>query len=115
MENDDPLLMLVKYDGTEVLLSNIDDAMEHNILLKKMNYKESEIDSYFRIVINKDGADWTFACPSGYKNIPGREKRIETFYNDGIDHISKAINMIGYTSKIKIPERYRRHFNVLSE
>jgi len=115
MDNDDPLLMMVKFDSSEILLSNIDDAMEHIILLRKLNYNETSIDIFFRVVINKQGADWTFVCPSNYKGIKDRNRRIEIFNNDGIDEISKAIKLIGYMSSINIPDRYRRHFNILSE
>ncbi len=113
MQADDPLLMLVSYDGSEVLLSNIDDAFEHLILLKKLDYKETEIDRFFRLVLNREGADWTFVCPSNYKGISSKEKRIETFYEDGITQISIAIETVGYNVEIQIPQRYRRHFNML--
>jgi len=115
IQADDPLLMLVSYDGSEVLLSNIDDAFEHLILLKKLGYKETEIDRFFRLVLNQEGADWTFVCPSNYKGISNKEKRIETFYEDGITQISKAIETVGYNVEIQIPQRYRRHFNMLKE
>ena len=115
MQADDPLLMLVSYDGSEVLLSNIDDAFEHLILLKKLGYKETEIDRFFRLVLNQEGADWTFVCPSNYKGISSKEKRIETFYEDGITQISIAIETVGYNVEIQIPQRYRRHFNMLKE
>ena len=115
MQADDPLLMLVSYDGDEILLSNIDDAFEHLILLKKFDYQENEIDKFFKIILNQDGADWTFVCPSNYKGISNKEKRIETFYNDGITQISKAVQAIGYNVDIQIPQRYRRHFNMLKE
>jgi hypothetical protein len=110
---DDPLLMLVSYDGEEILLANIDDVFEHVILLKKLDYKETDIDKYFRIILNREGADWTFVCPSNYRGIGDKKKRIETFYSDGIDQISKAIQAIGYDVQIQIPQRYRRHFNML--
>jgi len=115
MQVDDPLLMLVSFDGNEILLSNIDDAFEHLILLKKLDYKENEIDKFFRVILNQEGADWTFVCPSNYKGITNKEKRIETFYNDGITQISKAIQTVGYNVEIQIPQRYRRHFNMLKE
>lgn len=109
MQVNDPLLMMVSYDGQEILLANIDDAVEHHILLKMLGYKETEIDRFFRVVLNQEGADWTFVCPSTYKGISNKEKRIEVFYNDGINQISKAIRTIGYKVEIQIPLRYRRH------
>ncbi|PKM81192.1 MAG: hypothetical protein CVU89_10440 [Firmicutes bacterium HGW-Firmicutes-14] len=113
MQVNDPLLMLVSYDGNEILLANIDDAFEHHILLKKLDYKDTEIDRFFRVVLNQEGADWTFVCPRGYKGISNQDKRMETFFNDGVNQISKAIRTIGYNAKIQIPQRYRRHFNML--
>lgn len=110
---DDPILMLVSIKGDLVLLSNIDDAFEHIILLRKLNYSELEIDKFFRVVVNRDGADWTFVCPSSYKGIHDTEKRIETFYKDGVNIITKALNIIGYNVEINIPKRFRRHFNML--
>lgn len=115
MQVDDPLLMLVSFNGKELLLSHIDDAVEHVILLRKLNYKETEIDQFFRVVLTQDGADWTFVCPGDYKGISNKDKRIETFFNDGINLISKAIKAIGYNVEINIPERYRRHFNMLGK
>ena len=47
IKNDDPLLVLLSYDGETGIISNIDDAMEHVILLKKVGRKETEIDSFF--------------------------------------------------------------------
>jgi len=111
IELDDPLLMLVAFDESEALVANIDDALEHSILLKKLDPKETEIDLFFRILLNRRGADWTFVCPSDYKGISDRDKRIETFYNNGILSISKAVGLLEYTANITIPDRYRRHFN----
>ena len=115
MQADDPLLMLVSYDGREILLANIDDAFEHHILLKKLDYKETEIDRFFRVIVNREGADWTFVCPSTYKGISSKEKRIEVFYSDGITQISKALQAVGYKVDIHIPQRYRRHFDMLKD
>ena len=111
---DDPLLLLVSFDGTEALVANIDDALEHSVLLKKFGYKETAIDGFFRAVLNRQGADWTFVCPGGYKGIADRDRRIEAFYNDGIAIISKAAGELGYKVDIDIPARYRRHFERLS-
>ncbi len=113
--DDDPLLMLVSFDKIEMLISNIDAAVEHNILLKKLNYSELDIDKFFRVVVNKDGADWTFVCPENYKNIKDKVRRIETFYNDGFEAISEALKLINYNVNIDIPKRYKRHLDTIKD
>ena len=115
IETDDPLLLLVAFDESVVLVANIDDALEHSVLLKKLDHKETEIDKFFRVVLNHQGADWTFVCPGDYKGIKDRDRRIETFYNDGVLIITKAVERLGYKAAITIPQRYRRHFDVLSK
>jgi hypothetical protein len=113
--NDDPLLVLVAFDGSEALAANVDDALEHAVLLRKLGLRDTRIDSYFRIVLNKAGADWTFVCPSDYRGIPNRERRIEAFYSDGIGAIAAAIKALGLPDvPVQIPARYRRHFDTLS-
>jgi len=42
IKHDDPLLMLVSLDGETVIVSNIDDSMEHHILLKKNGLFEND-------------------------------------------------------------------------
>jgi hypothetical protein len=114
-QSDDPLLLLVSFDESKAIVSNIDDSFEHSILLKKSGYKETDIDVFFRVVLNHQGAaDWTFVCPSGYKGITDRDGRIESFYNNGISAISKAVKQLGYDVHIDIPDRCRRHFNTQS-
>ena len=115
IRNDDPLLVLVSFDETEILLSNIDDSMEHHILLKQLGYRESDLDKYFRLVVNSEGADWTFVCPSGYAEIHDRDRRIRKYYNDGIDTISRALKQLAFNAAIHIPNRYRRHLNTLAQ
>lgn len=115
MQVNDPLLMLVKHDKSEIIIANIDDVFEHIILLRLMEYPESDIDKYFRVVINHEGADWTFVCPSAYNTIIDKQKRIEQYYNEGITTITEAIISIGYDCEINIPKRYRRHFNMIGE
>jgi hypothetical protein len=114
IELDDPLLLLVAFDESIALAANIDDALEHSVLLKKLGHKETELDIFYRVMLNRNGADWTFVCPSDYKGITDRDKRIETFYNNGILSIAKAIDILGYKATITIPDRYRRHFDALS-
>ena len=113
INNNDPLFLLVSFDGETVLISNADDSVEHVILLKQLGYKATDIDSFFRIIANKDGADWTFVCPSNYKGIKDKQHRLETFYADGFAAIRKALNAIGYKGEITIPVRYRRHMDMM--
>ena len=57
---DEPMLALISFDGKTAIMSQIDEAMEHHILFKKAGYKDTDIDKFFRIVLDKSGADWTF-------------------------------------------------------
>jgi hypothetical protein len=111
--NDDPLLVLVAFDQGEALVANVDDALEHAVLLRRMGRRDTDIDRYFRIVVNRTGADWTFVAPSDYAGIRDRDKRIETFYNDGISAITQALSALGYDVPIRIPDRYRRHWDTM--
>ena len=113
MTEDEPLLALISFDGKEAIISQIDEAMEHHILLSKVGRKDTDIDSFFRIVLDRSGADWTFVCPPDYKNIPFKDNRIEAFYKDGFAVISGFLHSIGYLVGINIPKRYSRHLNVL--
>ncbi len=114
-EQDIPLLLLISYNGKEVIASSVDDSLEHHILLKQVGYNETLIDSFFRIVVDKSGADCTFVCPSGYRGITDKNHRITCFYKDGFAVIPEVILAMGYMVGINIPTRYRRHFNLLSE
>ena len=114
VSNDEPLLALISFGGKTAIMSQIDEAVEHHILLMKSGYKDTDIDKFFRIVLDKSGADWTFVCPPDYKNIPFKDKRIEAFYKDGFSVISDFLHSIGYLVGINIPRRYRRHMNVLN-
>ena len=113
MKADDPLLLLVAHEGARLIVSNIDDAGEHLILLRLAGFKDLELDQYFRLVVNRDGADWTFVCPSDYAGITDKSKRIQTFYKDGFSTIPEALHEIGYMVGINIPRRYRRHFDMI--
>ena len=115
MAADEPLLVLISFDGKTAIMSQIDEAMEHHILLMKAGFKDTDIDKFFRIVLVKSGADWTFVCPPDYKGIQFKDKRIEAFYKDGFAVISDFLHSIGYLVGIDIPKRYRRHLDVLSE
>lgn len=115
MATDEPLLVLISFDGKRAIMSHVDEAVEHHILLMKTGFKDTDIDRYFRIVLDKSGADWTFVCPPDYKNIPFKDKRIEAFYKDGFAVISEFLHSIGYLVGINIPKRYSRHMSVLSD
>jgi hypothetical protein len=115
MAADEPLLVLISFDGKTAIMSQIDEAMEHHILLMKAGFKDTDIDKFLRIVLDKSGADWTFVCPPDYKGIQFKDKRIEAFYKDGFAVISDFLHSIGYLVGIDIPKRYRRHLDVLSE
>ena len=111
--DNEPLLVLISFDGETVITSQIDEAVEHHILLMKTGFKDTDIDKFFRIILDKDGADWTFVCPSDYKNIQDKQRRIGQFYKDGFSIISDVLHDLGYMVGINIPRRYIRHLNML--
>ena len=112
MQQDDPLLAVISFDGTIAAIAPIDDAVEHHILINKAGLT-TNIDEVFRIVVNKEGADWTFVCPSDYKQITDKRRRIAAFYKDGFALITELLSEIGYFVDVTIPRRYRRHFEEL--
>ena len=115
MAADEPLLILISFDRKTAIMSQIDEAVENHILLMDVGYKDTDIDKFFRIVLDQSGADWTFVCPPDYKNIPFKDKRIEAFYKDGFSVISDFLHSIGYLVGINIPKRYSRHLNTLGD
>lgn len=113
VKKDEPLMAVISFDGSKAYVCHLDDGVEHHILLQKVGYKGTEIDKFFRIIFDKEGADWTFICPPDYKNIKYRSKRIKEFYKDGIRTISEFLADFGYFCDIKIPKRYKRHFDAM--
>ena len=111
----EPLLLLISCDGETVIMSHLDEAVEHYILLMKTGFSDKDIDKFFRVVLDDEGADWTFVCPPDYKNITDRTRRIKQFYKDGFAVISDVLQQIGFMVGINIPRRYRRHFNAMME
>ena len=111
---DEPIFVLISFDGEEVIASQIDDAMEHTILLRLVKNSDKDLDKYFRLVVDHEGADWTFVCPPDYSSITRKEKRIEKFFKDGMMVIPKALKAMGYDVPVSIPKRYRRHFNIMN-
>ncbi len=114
MEQDDPLLVLISYNGETLITSQIDEAVEHHILLRKVNIPDTDIDKYFRLVVDHSGADWTFVCPLNYSSISRKDKRIECYFKDGMRIIPQALKAIGYDVPVAIPKRYRRHFDIMN-
>ena len=109
---DDPLLVLISHDGNTVIIGNIDFYGEHLLLLKNAGWDERCLDEFFRLIVTNSGADWTFVAPQGYKKIQDRNKRIETFYNDGINIITKVLSELQFNPEINIPKRYQRHLEI---
>ena len=111
----EPLLMLISFDGKTVIMSHIDEAVEHHILLMKAGFSDKEIDKYFRLVLDRESVDWTFICPPDYKNISDKTRRIKQFYKDGFAVISDVLQELGFMVGINIPRRYRRHFEIMGD
>lgn len=111
----EPLLIAISFDGETALISHMDDSFEHHILLAHFGIKQTDIDRYFRIVVDEGKAEWTFVCPPDYCGIKERQRRITRFYNDGMQLISRVLADIGYFSDIIIPRRYRRHFEAMGD
>ena len=115
VNEDEPLLVLVSFDGERLIACQIDEAVEHHILLKKAGFPDTDIDKYFRLVVDKNGADWTFVCPESYSSVTRKDKKIQEFFKDGMRIIPKALKIIGYDVPIEIPKRYRRHFDLMGD
>jgi len=109
------LIAAIAFDGKKAVISQIDEAVEHYILLQKAGISGSEIDKFFRITFDKTAADWTFVCPADYKNLSDKNRRVKAFYNDGFNIITDFLSEIGYNSDITIPKRYRRHLDELTD
>lgn len=115
MREKEPLLVLISFEGKRVIMSQIDEAVEHHILLAKTGSPSTDIDKYFRLVLDEDGADWTFVCPPDYKGIEDKQRRITAFYKDGFSVISDVLSKLGIMVGINIPRRYRRHFEYMMD
>lgn len=115
IKRDEPLLVLISFDGEQVIVSQIDEAVEHHILLRLAGFPDTDIDKYFRLVVNREGADWTFVCPSTYNSVTRKEKQIEDFFKDGMRIIPNALKQLGYDVPVEIPKRYRRHFDMMGD
>lgn len=113
IEADEPLLVLIAFDCSEIIMGRLDYGVEHHILLSKAGRSASDLDKYYRIILDRSGADWTFVCPENYKGIKDRTKRISEFYKNGFATISEVLEQLGYLVGINIPKRYQRHIKAL--
>ena len=111
---DEPIFALISFDGEEVIVSQADDALDFRLLLRFVRNSDKDINKYYRLVVDHEGADWTFVCPPDYSSITRREKRIEEFFKDGMRVIPKVLKAMGYDVPVAIPKRYRRHFNIMN-
>ena len=109
----EPIILVVSFNGKHIIAAPLDEAVEHHILLDKCGINSLDIDKYFRVIVDNEDADWTFICPADYKNITDKRRRITAFYNDGFNTISAALAQLEYFVGINIPTRYRRHFDEL--
>jgi hypothetical protein len=107
LPTEEPLIIAIAIDESHAVIGLLDEGVEHAVMLRKVLGTDKDIDKYYRIVVDEDGADWTFVCPVDYKNIANKEKRIHTFYNDGIDAIVKLLRQIGYPEEITIPNKIK--------
>ena len=110
----EPVLVLVSFDGNDVIVGDIDRYLEHHILLGEAGHDSRDIDKFFRLVADGEGADWTFVCPPDYKGIDDKQRRIERFYKDGLAECKAALLAIGIAGDIQISKRYKRHFDFMN-
>ena len=115
VSNKEPLIVLISFDGKTVIMSHIDEAIDYHILLMKAGFSDKDIDRHFRLVLDDEGADWTFVCPPDYKGISDKTRRINQFYKDGFAIISDVLQELGLMVGINIPRRYRRHFDIMND
>ena len=108
----EPIMAVIAHDRSHAVVSLLDEGFEHHILLAKA-MDRYDIDKYFRIIFDDEGADWTFVCLPDYKGIKNKERRIERFFADGTDAITELLKALGYDVPINIPKRYRRHMDYL--
>ncbi|MGN0390130.1 MAG: hypothetical protein ACI4L2_04890 [Wujia sp.] len=114
LPTEEPLIAAVSMDESHAVAGLLDDGFEHNVLLRKVLKTDENLDKYYRIILDADGADWTFVVPSDYKNISNKERRIKEFYNEGYKAIIHFLQEIGYPENVEIPKRYRRHLDYLT-
>ncbi len=77
------------------IASQIDDAVQDCVLLRRVKGSDRDIDRYFRLVANHEGADRTFVCPPDYSSITRKEKRIEEFFQGRYEGDTKGTESYG--------------------
>ncbi|MBR4223251.1 MAG: hypothetical protein IKR73_00415, partial [Oscillospiraceae bacterium] len=104
IEDDEPFLAVISFDGSSAIVAPAVQCGEHHILLMQNGHKSTDIDCFFRIAFDREGADWTFVCPPDYKGLDSDEaRRIGAFYKDGFYAISCFLQEMDYIVGIKIP------------
>lgn len=107
MQNDELMISAIRTDSKTAVLAPLDYVFKHNILISKAGYNQTDIDKFFRIIFDENGANWTFVCPPDYKDISLKSCRIKAFYKDGLSKIGEFLSTIGYCISINIPQRYK--------
>ena len=62
MKNDEPMLAAISFDGKTAVMSPVDDAGEHHILLAQTGFRDTDIDRFFRIILDKSGLDFRLSA-----------------------------------------------------
>ena len=108
----EPLMAVIAHDRSHAVVSLLDEGCEHHLLLAKALDKYN-IDEYFRILFDNEGAYLTFLLSNNYNIITNKEKSITVFFNVGFVSITEFLKQIGYDVPINVPRRYRRHMDYL--
>ena len=109
-----PLLVLIAFGGETIKVCRINEAIKPHAL-KNIGCLSTNINRYFRIVVDDEVADWMFVCPNDYKGIADKGRRIAEFYKDGFREISKALQVLGLYVGINISKHYRRSFDIAKD
>jgi hypothetical protein len=101
-----PVLILIKFDKSEVIMGNAEDYGNYNLLIIKAGYISEDIEHYFKVTTKDDGVEWIYICPSNYKGIKSRYKRGSRFFSDGMKIIEDVLNTLKIPSRISIRNKY---------
>lgn len=109
------LIMIIPFEDNKqnIFIGLVNEFPEHHILIQEAGLHFSNIDKFFRIILDNESATWTCVCPKDYKGIRDLIKMSERYYNDGMAAISNAITRLGYQKTISIPDRYLRAIDAL--